>query len=51
MSTIRPIRHPLPGEQVLALSPAGGDDAARTWRRRPNLIPGRSLTALSLIHI
>jgi hypothetical protein len=48
MSTIHPIRHPLPGEQVLALSPSSADEAARTWRRRPNLVPGRALTAPAL---
>jgi hypothetical protein len=48
MSTIHPIRHPLPGEQVLALSPSSADEAARSWRRRPNLVPGRTLTAPAL---
>jgi hypothetical protein len=48
MSTISPLRHPLPGEQVLALSPSSAEEAARTWRRRPNLLPGRSLTAPAL---
>jgi hypothetical protein len=48
MSTITPLLHPLPGEQLLALSPASAEEAARTWRRRPNLLPGRSLTASAL---
>ena len=48
MSTIHPISDPLPGEQLLALSPASSEAASRSWRRRPNLIPHRSLTASAL---
>lgn len=47
MSTT-PIRLPLPGEQVLQLSPADAAEAATTWLRRPNLFPGRALTAPTL---
>lgn len=47
MSTT-PIRQPLPGEQVLQLSPADATEAAATWLRRPNLFPGRALTAPTL---
>ncbi len=47
MSTI-PIDTPLPGERVLALSPQDARAAALTWLRRPNLFPGRALTAPTL---
>ncbi len=45
---ITPITHPLPGEQVVEVSPADADEAAATWLRRPNLFPGRALTAPTL---
>ena len=46
--SITPIRLPLPGEQVLQLSPADAAEAATSWLRRPNLFPGRALTAPTL---
>lgn len=46
--TIQTIASPLPGERVLGLSPGNAAEAATTWLRRPNLFPGRALTAASL---
>lgn len=46
--TIQTIASPLPGERVLGLSPGNAEEAALTWLRRPNLFPGRALTAASL---
>src|SRR5699024_960109 len=40
--------HPLSGEQVLALAPPDAAGARATWLRRPNLFPGRALTAPTL---
>ncbi len=48
MSTITPISRPLPGERVVALSPGNATEAATDWLRRPNLFPGRALTAPTL---
>jgi len=45
---ITPITRPLPGERVLALWPDDRAAAAVTWLRRPNLFPGRALTAPTL---
>jgi len=45
---IRPILTPLPGERVIALSPGNATDAATFWQRRPNLFPGRALSAGAL---
>ena len=42
------IAKPLPGERVVALSPGDAGEAAATWLRRPNLFPGRALTAPTL---
>jgi len=38
----------LPGERLIALSPQDDNEAAATWLRRPNLFPGRTLTAATL---
>ncbi len=46
--SISPITRPLPGERVVALWPDDGAAAAATWLRRPNLFPGRALTAPTL---
>ena len=46
--SIRPIRHPLPGERILALVPEDAAEAARWWLRRPNLFAGRTLTGPTL---
>lgn len=46
--TITPITRPLPGERVVALWPDDRAAAAATWLRRPNLFPGRALTAPTL---
>jgi len=46
--SITPITSALPGEQVVQLSPADASEAAVTWLRRPNLFPGRALTAPTL---
>ncbi|HEX9108261.1 MAG TPA: hypothetical protein VF832_13555, partial [Longimicrobiales bacterium] len=46
--SISRIIQPLPGERVLALSPKDAEEAATTWLRRPNLFPGRALTAPTL---
>ena len=48
MSTVTPIERPLPGERVAALSPGDAAAAATDWLRRPNLYPGRALTAPTL---
>lgn len=46
--SITPIKAPLPGERVLALAPEDVTQAAGWWLRRPNLFPGRALTAPTL---
>lgn len=46
--SIEAIRRPLPGERVVELSPDSAIAAAVTWLRRPNLFPGRALTAPTL---
>ncbi|MGZ8228725.1 MAG: hypothetical protein ACXWUS_03665 [Burkholderiales bacterium] len=46
--SITPIRQPLPGEQVVGLSPESAAEAATVWLARPNLFPGRALTAPTL---
>lgn len=46
--TITAIAKPLPGERVIELSPADAAAAAQTWLHRPNLFPGRALTAQTL---
>jgi hypothetical protein len=46
--SIKPIRNPLDGERVVALSPETANEAATDWLRRPNLFPGRALTAPTL---
>jgi hypothetical protein len=43
-----PIARPLTGERVVALSPENATAAATDWLRRPNLFPGRALTAPTL---
>ncbi|WP_066337536.1 hypothetical protein [Azohydromonas lata] len=48
MSSVTPINTPLPGERVVALSPQDAATAAVAWLRRPNLFPGRALTAPTL---
>lgn len=47
MST-RSIESPMAGERVIALSPETAAEAAQAWLRRPNLFPGRALTAATL---
>ncbi len=46
--SIRTIDTPLPGERVVGLSPQSSTEAAMAWLRRPNLFPGRALTAAAL---
>ena len=46
--SIKPIERPLDGERVVALSPETANAAATDWLRRPNLFPGRALTAPTL---
>ena len=46
--SIKPIEKPLDGERVVALSPDTANAAATDWLRRPNLFPGRALTAPTL---
>jgi hypothetical protein len=46
--SITPIIHPLPGEQVVALSPQNAEEAAIAWLARPNVFAGRALTAPTL---
>jgi hypothetical protein len=46
--SITPITRPLPGEQIVELAPSDANEAAVTWLRRPNLFPGRALTAPTL---
>ena len=46
--SLRPIAQPLPGERVVALSPQNATEAAALWLRRPNVFPGRALTAATL---
>jgi len=46
--SITPIRDPLAGERLVALSPTTATEAATDWRRRPNVFPGRALTAGAL---
>lgn len=48
--SIRTIAQPLPGERVVGLSPQDAGEAASTWLRRPNLFPGRALSAAALAH-
>jgi hypothetical protein len=48
--SIKPIAEPLDGERVLAVSPENANAAATDWLRRPNLFPGRALTAPTLEH-
>ncbi|KQP37385.1 hypothetical protein [Pseudorhodoferax sp. Leaf274] len=47
MSTT-PIDGALAGERVIGLSPQSATEAATDWRRRPNVFPGRALTAGAL---
>ena len=46
--SIKPIEKPPDGERVLAISPETANAAAADWLRRPNLFPGRALTAPTL---
>ena len=46
--SINEIQQPLAGERVVALSPEDAGAAATDWLRRPNLFPGRALTAPTL---
>lgn len=46
--SITPVLSPLNSERILQLSPADAAQAAVTWLRRPNLFPGRALTAPTL---
>jgi len=46
--SITPIRDPLAGERVIALSPSTATQAASVWLRRPNIFPGRALTQNAL---
>ena len=46
--SIKSIANPLDGERVVALSPETANEAATDWLRRPNLFPGRALTAPTL---
>ena len=46
--SITPITNPLPGEHVIALSPQTAAEAAIAWLARPNVFPGRALTAPTL---
>ncbi|MDB5801321.1 MAG: hypothetical protein JWL63_2260 [Rhodocyclales bacterium] len=46
--SIRTIQKPLPGERVVGLSPQTATEAASDWLRRPNLFPGRALSAGAL---
>ena len=46
--SITPIRDPLAGERVVGLSPGSAVEATSDWRRRPNVFPGRALTAGAL---
>ncbi|HKJ01384.1 MAG TPA: hypothetical protein VJ997_02985, partial [Longimicrobiales bacterium] len=46
--SIKAITRPLPGERVIAVAPEDAPAAAATWLRRPNLFPGRALTAPTL---
>jgi hypothetical protein len=46
--SIKPIERPFDGERVVALSPENANAAATDWLRRPNLFPGRALTAPTL---
>jgi len=46
--SIRSIVDPLAGERIVALSPETATEAASDWLRRPNLFPGRALTADTL---
>ena len=47
--SIRTIVNPLAGERVIALWPATAAEAAGVWLRRPNVFPGRALTAAALV--
>ncbi len=46
--SIETIKQPLPGERVVALAPQTLTEAQDWLLRRPNLFPGRSLTAATL---
>jgi len=46
--SIKPIEKPLDGERVIGISPDTANAAAVDWLRRPNLFPGRALTAPTL---
>ena len=46
--SITPIHAPFGGERMVGLSPGNATDAATDWRRRPNVFPGRALTAGAL---
>ncbi|KRB18589.1 hypothetical protein [Rhizobacter sp. Root16D2] len=46
--SITPVRDPVPGERVIALSPADAAEAAAAWLRRPHIFPGRALTQNAL---
>lgn len=46
--TTTPISDPLAGERVVGLSPSNAAQAATDWPRRPNVFPGRALTAGAL---
>lgn len=46
--SIRKIDKPFAGERVVGLSPENATEAAQDWLRRPNLFPGRALTAAAL---
>ncbi len=48
--SINEIKQALAGERVVALSPEDAGAAATDWLRRPNLFPGRALTAPTLEH-
>jgi len=46
--TISTILDPLAGERVVGLSPGTAVEAAGDWLRRPNIFPGRALTATAM---
>jgi hypothetical protein len=47
--SITRIDDPLAGERVIGLSPGNASQAATDWLRRPNVFPGRALTASALL--